>query len=1078
MARDKAYFEAEKRIEIARRSAASELDLSCLQLTELPDSLWQLTYLVKLDLGGMYLDPDDDDVNNQLKELPESLGKLTRLEWLDLNRNQLRALPEALVNLPNLKWLDLSENFKMIMPDSPVNLTQLQYLNLDRIFMEVLPDWLGNLINLEVLNLSRNDLKVLPDNLGNLIRLRDMDLALNKLTALPESLGNLEQLEELDLGGNLFTIFPEPVIRMKRLQLLGIGYLGFRFPSYSDPNSKSNTLAMLPDSIGRLTRMEKFDLSGNQLTDIPTSIAQLPKLQKLDLRYNPLNPDLAAAYKEGQSAVMAYLRAKAASQITLNEAKLILVGEGEVGKSCLLAAMRGDKFVEGLPTTHGIEIKPIQVTDLDTGRQITLNGWDFGGQRIYRPTHQLFFSAPAVYLVVWKPREGPQQGSVKEWIKLVKHREPEAKILVVATHGGPKHRQPDIDRQELWDIFGKETVIDFFFIDSKPDENGKRKGIEELKRAIARAASSLPEMGRTVPKRWQEVREILERIGAAYLPYERVVGICREHGMDDAEARLFVTLSHRMGHLIHYEHDPTLSDIVILKPDWLAIAISFVLDDEETHNAHGLVHFSRLQQLWNDPTRLEEQHYPVELHSIFLRLMERFDLSYRVAGFSPKDDTDPASLIAQLVPDNRPDEEELERGWPATSAAEDGQQVQICRIIDDRMQSAAAEGLFYQLIVRLHRYSLGRVHYEESIHWQRGLVLDDEYNGRALLEHIGNDVRITVRAAYPEAFLGYLTHEVKYLIENFWEGLRCDVMVPCIAPCGKNAPGTGLFEVQKLIDSKRKNRPEYPCPVCNEWQNIDSLLRNAPTARPITAGELDSNREVLAEIRGLRHQFTISDERVMGRFDSLDTGQKELLSKGEALFSAMMHVFADEAMEGPRLFSFEPVNRKKFDPRGWTRASFRLTLWCEHSHLPLPMLNGPDSKKGVYEIERSREWFKKAAPFLKVLTGTLILVLPVASSGIKLALDDTTYKAIEEQLDFGKEVIDASLSGSEKIGKWLNSGETTELEYGEMIRAHSATLRELQALLKAKDPSFGGLVRVMNKRQEFLWVHPQFEKDY
>gem|GEM_PF-6701296 len=47
--------------------------------------------------------------------------------------------------------------------------------------------------------------------------------------------------------------------------------------------------------------------------------------------------------------------------------------------------------------------------------------------------------------MVWKPREGPQQGFVKEWIKLVKHREPEARILVVSTHGGPQVRQPDID---------------------------------------------------------------------------------------------------------------------------------------------------------------------------------------------------------------------------------------------------------------------------------------------------------------------------------------------------------------------------------------------------------------------------------------------------------------------------------------------------------------------------------------------------------------------------------------------------------------------------------------------------------
>ena len=36
----------------------------------------------------------------------------------------------------------------------------------------------------------------------------------------------------------------------------------------------------------------------------------------------------------------------------------------------------------------------------------------------------------------------------------------------------------------------------------------------------------------------------------------------------------------------------------------------------------------------------------------------------------------------------------------------------------------------------------------------------------------------------------------------------------------------------------------------------------------------------------------------------------------------------------------------------------------------------------------------------------------------------------------------------------------------------------LHTLLKAKDPGFGGLVRVLNKRQEFLWVHEQYAKEY
>lgn len=51
------------------------------------------------------------------------------------------------------------------------------------------------------------------------------------------------------------------------------------------------------------------------------------------------------------------------------------------------------------------------------------------------------------------------------------------------------------------------------------------------------------------------------------------------HKIVGEEAMDFVRVSHRLGHLIHYEHDPALRDLVILKPDWLATAISLVLDD-------------------------------------------------------------------------------------------------------------------------------------------------------------------------------------------------------------------------------------------------------------------------------------------------------------------------------------------------------------------------------------------------------------------------------------------------------------------------------------------------------------------
>jgi hypothetical protein len=736
--------------------------------------------------------------------------------------------------------------------------------------------------------------------------------------------------------------------------------------------------------------------------------------------------------------------------------------------------LRGDEWVEGRPTTHGIEIKPVVVTVPDSGTEITLNGWDFGGQRVYRPTHQLFFSSSAVYLVVWKPREGPQQGFVKEWITLIKHREPDAKILVVATHGGPGQRQPDIDRQELIDLFGNDTIVDFFHIDSLLDS-----GITELRAAITKIAATLPGMGRKVPTKWQRIRELLEESGKTHLPYKDAIALCEAQGLEGFAAELFVRVSHTLGYLIHYHYDPILKDIVILKPDWLAKAISFVLDDETTRCRNGLVEFDHLSQLWSHPPFAGETGYPKALHPVFLRLMERFDLSYKVVLDPASREESTTSLIAQLVPDNRP--EQLPN-WGEQPDEGDRQQVQICRIVDDRGQLANAEGLFYQLIVRLHKYSLGRDNYEKSVHWQRGLMLDNDYNGRALLEHGSSEIRITVRAAYPEFFLYELTKDVKWLVEHFWEGLRCEVMVPCIEPCGKNQPGTGLFEVQKLIESKRQGMPKFPCMVsgCNQWLDIDELMRNAPTSRKASTEQMFVKElgDVRNRLDSIRKDIRTLDHREQQRFQVLNQNDRRLLSQADERFAVLMQMLTDEAKEGPRLFSFKPVDPGFFDRPKWLSAKFQLTLWCEHARKPLPVLNPPDSKQGVYELELNREWFTRAVPYFKLVTGTLSLVLPVAASATQFMLDDATYNGIKEELDLGQKSLDSAMKGSNIAVDWQVKRDSSEFEQGEAIRAQGSMLRELHAMLKEKDPGFGGLVRVQNKRREFLWVHSDFVSEY
>jgi Leucine-rich repeat (LRR) protein len=1142
MARDEAYRIAEQKIDEARRSGAKELKLSGISdekapgLTTLPESLFQLTRLRRLDLA-----------RNKLTALPESLGRLTKLESLILAGNELTALPESLSQLTNLRRLNVDFNQLTSLPEWFGKLTQLRSLDLSHNKLTALPESLSQIAQMESLDLSYNQLTALPESIGHLRQLNSIDISVNRLTALPESMGQLARLTELRIGPNQISKLPDTLQGMTQLQTLFVwnnaltslpAWIG-SFRSLKTLGIPGNQLTELPEAVGdlsslvelhlgetpggnpftgfpecirklkallrldvrscnfnevpdwlcELTKLEYLGLASNSLSDIPPSLASLDRLGQLELTYNPLNPELAVADREGLVAVKRYLRAKSEAQVQLNEAKLILIGEGEVGKSCLLGALRGDEWVDNRASTHGIEIKPVKVIYHEKGTEITLNGWDFGGQRVYRPTHQLFFSAPAVYLVVWKPREGSQAGAVKEWIRLVKHRAPDAKIFVVATHGGPRERQPDIDRQEFWDLFGKDTVVDFFHVDSQPPEKnettrkrtGECAGIKELKDAIASVAAKLPELGRTVPKSWQEAREALKETKAPYLPLTDVLEVCRKHKMDEETAKLFVTISHRLGHLIHYDHDAALRDIVILKPDWLATAISFVLDDKQTRDGHGLVSSGRLRELWNDPEREETLRYPDTVHPVFVRLMERYDLSYVVTGMRPKGQADETSLIAQLVPDVRP-EDDLKTTWATMAADGDEQQVQICRIVDDNGQSATAEGLFYQLIVRLHKFSLGRTDFEESVHWQRGLVLDDDYNGRALLEHIGNDVRITVRAAFPGAFLAVLTRDVKWLVESFWEGLRCEVVVPCVEPCGKKRPGTGVFEVQKLIAFKRQGMALFPCTVsgCDQAQEIDNLLRNAPAARRTSVETLinESFDELMSSVAAIRADLKTHDHKEVLRFQKLNQNDQRVLSQIDDAFADLLQALTDEAKEGPRLFSFEPVEPSFWDRPDWISAKYRVTLWCEHSLKPLSILNGGDDKRGVYDVSVPREWLTASAPFLKVLTGMLSLVLPVAASVTKFAMDETAYKGIEKQLDLGQKSLDAVMKGGEKSGIWLSKNSAPDLEHGTGTRAQGAALRQLHAWLKEKDPGFGGLIRVRNKRNEFLWVHPQFETEY
>lgn len=199
---DSPYDIALQRIEEARISGATSLDLMGLGLTELPPEIGQLSSLQDLSLGW-----------NRLMTLPPQIGQLSNLQSLRLSYNQLTTLPPEIGQLTNLHGLNLNHNQIITLPLEIGQLSNLQLLNLSNNELVIFPPQIGQLSNLQTLSLDNNGLNILPPEIGQLSSLCFLDLRDNNLRYLPTTLTKMSlQSEECIHGYSALYLYGNPLI--------------------------------------------------------------------------------------------------------------------------------------------------------------------------------------------------------------------------------------------------------------------------------------------------------------------------------------------------------------------------------------------------------------------------------------------------------------------------------------------------------------------------------------------------------------------------------------------------------------------------------------------------------------------------------------------------------------------------------------------------------------------------------------------------------------------------------------------------------------------------------------------------
>ena len=711
---------------LAKLDQLTQLDLSDTQITDF-SPLAKLGQLTKLDLSGTKItDLSPLAKLDQLTELDLSgtkitdlspLAKLDQLTQLILNYTQITDL-SPLAKLDQLTDLDLGDT--QITDFSPLakldQLTQLRLINTQ--ITDLSP--LAKLDQLTQLDLSDTQITDLSP-LAKLDQLTELILSGTKITDL-SPLAKLDQLTELDLSGTQITDL-SPLAKLDQLTQLILNYT--QITDLSPPEKLINLRSL------RLTALEQHNIR------FPLSIARLPNLKSLVL-YQSDFQNLPTALTDQISNCLQDLRNYVACLQNedfpppYRQAKIILLGNGRVGKTSLVKALCDQEFDIEERSTDQITVRDWKLygvkPELLQDRPLNVKIWDFGGQDIYMTTHRLFLRTTAVFLLVWdsetensKDHEDGhgltfENYRLEHWVDYLKTVSKGPVIVVQNKVDVPVQRYAGYE--ELLKKQYASIRHPHQYVSAKQDH---KTGLPKLRNEIVAACNTLPDIGKPFPKSWQEVKDHLQQITDPKIDKIRYLEICKDFGLNESMAETLLTFLHNSGDLYYLQN--TEPEQIILDQQWAIDAVYAIFNRK--NKCYQRLQQSRSQYftrkdladyVWN------EKGYSKEEQNKFIQFMISTKTCFEYSNGT--------YVAPQLLSPDRPQKLSQRAEWKNPNGP----------ALSFRF-NFLHQGIIETFIVRAGRM----VNQDDPILWRRGIcIYDQQSECDALIEAIPQNKEIRV----------------------------------------------------------------------------------------------------------------------------------------------------------------------------------------------------------------------------------------------------------------------------------------------------------------------------------------------